>query len=103
MSSGIVANRTFSAPHGKSLDGIFAAAPTIALATLYLTAHQHGVFYVGVEGRSMVAGARAFFVYASLVSFLLMRYRRSSLGTAAALLPAWAGACAILWAVWLRG
>jgi uncharacterized membrane protein (GlpM family) len=86
----------------KSLGGIFAAAPTIALATLYLSWRKHGSAYIGVEARSMVGGAIAFFVYACLVSFLLMRYRRSSLGTSAALLPVWAGACAVLWALWLR-
>jgi len=86
----------------KSLGGIFAAAPTIALATLYLTARKHGAAYVGVEARSMVAGAIAFFVYACLVSFAIMRYRRSSVGIAAALIPAWAGACVVLWALWLR-
>jgi uncharacterized membrane protein (GlpM family) len=86
----------------KSLGGIFAAAPTIALATLYLSARKHGSVYAGVEARSMVAGAIAFFVYACLVSFALMRCRRSSLGTSAALLPAWAGACVVLWALWLR-
>ena len=49
----------------ESLGGVFAAAPTIALATLALTMHEHGAGYVAVEGRSMVAGAVAFFVYAS--------------------------------------
>jgi uncharacterized membrane protein (GlpM family) len=86
----------------KSLGGIFAAAPTIALATLYLTARQRGAAYIGIETRSMLAGAIAFFLYACLVSFMLMRYRRGSLTTAAACLPAWAGACFVLWAIWLR-
>jgi Protein of unknown function (DUF3147) len=41
----------------ESLGGVFAAAPTIALATLVLTMHKHGGVYVATEARSMVAGA----------------------------------------------
>jgi uncharacterized membrane protein (GlpM family) len=86
----------------KSLGGIFAAAPTIALASISLTAHQHGTAYVSLEARSMIAGALAFFVYACAVSFILMRYRPRSLVAAAALSPIWFGAAALLWATWLR-
>jgi uncharacterized membrane protein (GlpM family) len=86
----------------KSLGGIFAAAPTIALASLSLTAHQHGTTYVSLEARSMICGALAFFLYACAVSFILMRYRPRSLTAAAALSPLWFGATAALWAVCLR-
>ena len=86
----------------KSLGGIFAAAPTIALASISLTAHQHGTTYVSFEARSMIAGALAFFVYACAVSFILMRYRPRSLVAAGALSPIWFGVAAILWATWLR-
>jgi hypothetical protein len=68
----------------ESLGGVFAAAPTIALATLVLTMHKHGRMYVATETRSMVAGAIAFFVYACLVSFVLMRWRPKALTTAIA-------------------
>jgi uncharacterized membrane protein (GlpM family) len=86
----------------KSLGGIFAAAPTIALATICLTARQHGASYVSLEARSMIGGALAFFLYACVVSFVLMRYRPRSLTTALALLPIWFGTAAILWFTWLR-
>ena len=86
----------------ESLGGVFAAAPTIALATLASTMHEHGAGYVAVEGRSMVAGAVAFFVYASAVSFVLMRYRTKAMTTATWLLTVWFGTAAGLWAVWLR-
>lgn len=86
----------------KSLGGIFAAAPTIALASIGLTLREHGAAYVTLEARSMIAGALAFFLYACAVSLVLMRYRPSSLKTAAILLPVWAGVSAILWALWLR-
>lgn len=86
----------------ESLGGVFAAAPTIALATLVLTMHKHGAGYVAVEGRSMVAGAVAFFLYASSVSFVLMRFRTKAMMTATWLLTIWFGTAAGLWAVWLR-
>jgi hypothetical protein len=86
----------------ESLGGVFAAAPTVALATLVLTMHKHGAVYVAVEGRSMVAGAVAFFVYASAVSFVMMRYRTKAMATTSWLLTVWVGTAAGLWAVWLR-
>jgi hypothetical protein len=86
----------------ESLGGVFAAAPTIALATLVLTMHRHGGVYVATEARSMVAGAIAFFAYACLVSFVLMRRRPRALTTAIAVLPAWFATAAALWALWLR-
>ena len=86
----------------KSLGGIFAAAPTIALASLSLTAHQHGNAYIALEARSMIAGALAFFLYACAVSFILMRYRPRSLVAAAALSPIWFAVAASLYTVWLR-
>jgi hypothetical protein len=86
----------------ESLGGIFAAAPTIALATVALTTHQEGAAYVALEGRSMVAGACAFVVYASAVSWVLMRYRTGALRTAMAMMVLWLGTAVGLWAVWLR-
>jgi hypothetical protein len=58
----------------KSLAGLFGAAPSVALATLAMTIVSDGASYAAIEGRSMMAGAVAFFVYASLVSRILMRY-----------------------------
>jgi uncharacterized membrane protein (GlpM family) len=86
----------------ESLGGVFAAAPTIALATLVLTMHKHGGVYVATEARSMVAGAIAFFAYACAVSFVLMRWRSKALTTAIALLPIWFATAAGLWSLWLR-
>ena len=61
----------------ESLGGVFAAAPTIALATMVLTMNKHGGgAYVATEARSMVAGAdRLFRVCVYEVSFVLMRWR----------------------------
>jgi hypothetical protein len=86
----------------KSLGGIFAAAPTIALASISLTVHRQGAAYVSLEARSMIAGGLAFFVYACAVSFVLMRYRPRSLVAAGALSPIWFAVAAALYTVWLR-
>ena len=86
----------------KRLAGIFAAAPTIALASCCLTAYKHGDAFVSTEARSMVAGGLAFFVYACFVSFVLMRYRPRSLVAAGSLAPIWFIISAALWALWLR-
>jgi hypothetical protein len=45
----------------KSFAGLFGAAPSVALATLGLTAASEGVSYAATEARSTVAGAVAFF------------------------------------------
>jgi uncharacterized membrane protein (GlpM family) len=86
----------------ESLGGLFAAAPTIAFATLLLTLHKHGAAYIAVEARSMVAGAIAFFVYACCVSFTLVRWRPRSMMAAIALMPVWFATATTLWALWLR-
>lgn len=86
----------------ESLGGVFAAAPTIAMATVALTLHERGAGYVSMEGRSMVAGAAAFFVYACAVSWVMMRRKRDALPTATVLLTVWLGTAATLWAAWLR-
>jgi hypothetical protein len=57
----------------KSFAGLFGAAPSVALATLALTASKQGKEYASVEARSMLVGAIAFFFYALVVSRLLIR------------------------------
>lgn len=86
----------------KSFAGLFAAAPTIALATMVLTKHKHGSAWLAADGRSMVGGAAAFMVYACACSLWLMRGKMKALGATAVLIPAWAVVAAGAWAVWLR-
>jgi Protein of unknown function (DUF3147) len=59
----------------KSFAGLFAAAPSVALATLYLALIREGDAYVSVEGRSMILGALALAAYSFAVCQLMMRYR----------------------------
>jgi hypothetical protein len=76
----------------KSFAGLFGAAPSIALATLGLTVVHSGRMFAAVEARSMIFGAAAFCLYASLCSRVLMRHRLSALATTVILLPVWFGA-----------
>ena len=86
----------------KSFAGLFGAAPSVALATLGLTMMHDGKVYAAIEARSMIAGAIAFFFYASAVSWLLMRYKPSALLATMALLPVWFGVSFGLWFVMFR-
>jgi hypothetical protein len=55
----------------KSFAGLFAAAPSVALATLSLTIVNDGKSYAAIEARSMIAGAVAFCFYAMLCVYLM--------------------------------
>ncbi len=81
----------------KSFAGLFGAAPSVALATLSLAVIQHGRTYAGVEARSMIMGAVAFFLYASLVSRVMMRQKWGALPVTGVALLLWLGAALGLW------
>jgi hypothetical protein len=87
----------------KSFAGLFGAAPSIALATVCLTIAHHGKHYAAIEARSMVLGAIAFFLYGAMVSWVLMRYKPSTLVTTVALLPVWLTTSLGLWLLLARG
>jgi hypothetical protein len=86
----------------KSFAGLFGAAPSVALATLGLTVFTKDAAYATIEARSMVAGAIAFFVYTSFVSWLMMRYRRKALPVTVSSILLWLGVASGLWYVCLR-
>jgi hypothetical protein len=86
----------------KSFAGLFGAAPSVALATIGLTVATEGAAYAAIEARSMMAGAVAFFVYASLVSWVLMRYKPKALWVTICSIPVWFAAAFGLWCVLLR-
>ena len=75
----------------KSFAGLFGAAPSVALATLGLAVHQHGPDYAHREAVSMVLGAIAFFVYASIASRLMMRKKWPALPVTGVALLVWLG------------
>jgi Protein of unknown function (DUF3147) len=73
----------------KSFAGLFGAAPSIALATVGMTIASNGKQYAAIEARSMMLGALAFFLYAAVVSWALLRFKGSTLKTTLALMPLW--------------
>jgi hypothetical protein len=75
----------------KSFAGLFGAAPSVALASLTLTVMTEGTSYASIEGRSMLAGAIAFFAYASFVSWIMMRYKFGALLVTLCSIPVWLG------------
>lgn len=76
----------------KSFAGLFGAAPSVGLATLSLTVVASGRAYGQTEARSMILGAVAFFFYASVVSWLLMRKNLPALMTTSVCLAIWLAA-----------
>jgi uncharacterized membrane protein (GlpM family) len=86
----------------KSFAGIFGAAPSIALATLALTIASKGPRYAADELRATTCGAVAFFVYASTVSWLIMRYRLSAFTATTTLIPLWLGIAFGGWFIFLQ-
>lgn len=85
----------------KSFAGLFGAAPSVALATLALTMNSEGPHYAAIEARSMTAGAIAFFIYATVVSWTMMRYKPKALLVTVGMIPLWLGIALGLWRIWL--
>jgi hypothetical protein len=73
----------------KSFAGLFGAAPSVALATLGISLIQHGSSYAATQGRAMVWGAIALFIYSILVCQLLTRRHWNALPATIAALAAW--------------
>jgi len=86
----------------KSFAGLFGAAPSVALATLGLAVATEGPSYAAIEARSMMVGAIAFFFYASVVSWILMRYRFKALWVTLGVMPLWFVVSFGLWGIGLR-
>ena len=85
----------------KSFAGLFGAAPSVALATLGLTVATEGASYAATEARSMMAGAVAFFVYASFVSWIMMHRKPKALLVTICSVPIWLSVAFGLWYLWL--
>ena len=76
----------------KSFSGLFGAAPSIALSTLILALYRHGPGYMAVEGRSMIVGAVALWLYAIAACRLMERHNVGAFWATATSLLVWAGA-----------
>jgi uncharacterized membrane protein (GlpM family) len=86
----------------KGFAGLFAAAPSVALATLGLTVASEGKLYAAVEARSMIAGAAAFLLYAICCVYFLGARHTKTAPTTFGLLAVWAIAAFGVWSFWLR-
>jgi Protein of unknown function (DUF3147) len=73
----------------NSFAGLFGAAPSIALATLFITLSQKGAPFVAMEGRSMIVGAFALAAYSWTVCVLLKKFLLSSWAATMAALVVW--------------
>jgi uncharacterized membrane protein (GlpM family) len=83
----------------KSFAGLFGAAPSVALATLALTVRSQGAGYAAREAHSMMAGCVAFFIYVSVVSWVIMRYKFKALWVAMCAIVLWFGVAFALWSI----
>jgi Protein of unknown function (DUF3147) len=86
----------------KSFAGLFGAAPSVALATLGLAVATEGRSYAATEARSMTGGAVAFLIYASCVSWVMMRYQWRALVATTVLILVWLAVASAFWVIFLR-
>ena len=86
----------------KSFAGLFGAAPSIALATLGLTIAANGKMYAATEARSMIAGALAFFLYAWICSWLMLRGKLKAMPVTLSALVIWLACSLSIWLLVLR-
>ena len=73
----------------KSFAGLFAAAPSIALATLALTVAHDGAQFAAREARSMIAGAVPLWLYTSWVAWACGRLHMRVLPVATLSIGLW--------------
>ena len=69
--------------------GLFAAAPSVAIATLALTASASGADVAAIEARSMMVSSGAFLVYALVVERVLAGARWPATSTTLAAVGVW--------------
>lgn len=86
----------------KSFAGIFSAAPSIAIATLGMTALAKGNAYAALEARSMTVGAIGFFVYACGCARIMAKHGVHAATAAIAGLSLWLGVALAGWLLLLR-
>lgn len=86
----------------KGFAGLFGAAPSVALASLALTAATHGPDVAALQARSMIFGACAFLIYALACMVALARWHWRAKQTTLAFLSLWGIAALAFWASGLR-
>ena len=86
----------------KSFAGLFAAAPSVAVATLGLTIMTEGKLFVAAEARSMIFGAISVFLYAAATTRLMTKYKVSAAPAAILALAVWMTCAMGAWYTLLR-
>jgi hypothetical protein len=86
----------------KSFAGLFAAAPSVAMATLGLAIMKEGKLFAGVEARSMIFGAIALFLYAMVAMRLMMKYKMGAAAASISALTIWMICAMGAWYLLLR-
>jgi uncharacterized membrane protein (GlpM family) len=86
----------------KSFAGLFAAAPSVAMATLGLTILKEGKLFAATEARSMVFGAIALFFYAAAAIRLMVKYKLDAAPAAISAIAVWMVCAVGAWYVLLR-
>lgn len=87
----------------KSFAGIFGAAPSVALATLALTATIQGSNYAATEARSMMVGAVALLIYAWICARIMWSGRVKVRWVTVGGLGLWMVVALVGWWAILRG
>ena len=85
----------------KRLAGIFGGAPSVALATLALTAYESGAAIASLEARSMILSSVGFILYVCIAQRLLATARWSALLVSLGAIAIW-GVVAIAAGLLLR-
>jgi hypothetical protein len=86
----------------KRFAGLFAAAPSVALATLALTAGTKGRLYAATEARSMLGGAIALVIYSYCVFQIMMKSKLSALTSTLVFIPVWLVSALGIWLICFR-
>lgn len=81
----------------KTFAGLFGAAPSVALASLSLTVFKRGHVTGAIESRSMLIGAVSFLIYATFVSYVILRFRARAMPVAISALLLWLASALGLW------
>lgn len=86
----------------KSFAGLFAAAPSVAMATLGLAIVADGKLFAAAEARSMIFGAAALCLYAMVAMRLMTRYKLHAAPAAFSAIVVWIICALGAWYVLLR-
>ncbi len=86
----------------KSFAGLFGGAPSVALATMGLTAMTKGTAYAATEAKSMAAGAVAFLLYAWALSKVTARFKFPVWVVVVLLITQWVAVALAIWSFVLR-